>query len=139
METEGLLAPASETAVREQYEAVAPAAEVTAKEVAKTLELEATAPHEQVDEDVILTAHEAIFASLLSVHVGTREEFAVWLADIDRDPEVTELGSEHVTGVAWHHAPVENRVLAATFADEPEAAAHALRRQAFATCYSEVV
>lgn len=137
METEGLLSPESESAARESYEAVAPAARETARAVAKALDVEASDYRERVDEDVVLTAHEAIFASLLSVQVGTREEFESWLAD--REREVTEFGSEHVSGVVWHDAQHVGRVVAATYENEPEAATHALRRQAFATVYSEVV
>lgn len=139
METEGLLAPASDEELREQYEAVGPAAQATAKAVAKALEVGAEDYRERVDEAVVLTAREAIFASLLAVHVGDREEFDQWLADRAGDPDVTVLGSEHVPGIAWHDAPVEDQVLAVTFADEPAAAAQTLRRQAFARIYREVV
>lgn len=140
MRTEGLLAPATPAAVRDRYEAVEPAARVAATEVARALGIDDASDadvRKRVDENVVLTAHEAIFASLLVIHVGTREEFEAWLAD--RDREVTEQGSEHVPGVAWHDAPAADRVLAATYADEPEAAVHALRRQAFAKVYREVV
>lgn len=139
METEGLLAPDSAAEAGEQYAAVAPAADAAAREVAKALDLGADDFREQVDEDVVLTAHEAIFASLLVVHVGTHTAFEDWLADRPGDPTVTTLGSDAVSGVVWHDAPVADQVLAATYADEPAAAAHTLRRQAFARIYREVV
>lgn len=139
METEGLLAPAATAEVREQYDAVGTAAQVAAREVAKAIGLDADEYQERVDEDVVLTAREAIFASLLSIHRGTREEFDAWVDDLSDDPAVSVRGSDHVSGVVWHHAPVVDRVVAATFEDEPAAAAHALRRQAFATIYREVV
>lgn len=139
METEGLLAPASAAEVEAQYTAVGPAAQVAAREVATAIGLDADEYRERVDADVVLTAHEAIFASLLSVHVGTREEFDEWVAGQAADRDVTVLGSENVQGIAWHDAPVADRILAATYADEPEAATHTLRRQAFADIYREVL
>lgn len=133
METHGLLAPESEATVRDRYAAVEPAAETATSEVAKALGVDL----ERVDDDVVLAAREAVFASLLAVSVGTREEYEDWLAD--RDREVTELGSEHVSGVAWHEARFADAVIAATFESEPEAAVGTLRRQAFARLYREVV
>lgn len=132
METHGLFAPESAEAVRERYAAVGPAAETAATEVAKALDVDPG----RADEDVVRTAREAVFASLLAVRVGSREEFEAWLEG--RDREVTELGSEHVSGVAWHDAPFAGAVLAATFEAEPEAAVATLRRQAFARLYREV-
>lgn len=133
METDGPFAPETEAAARERYAAVKPAAETAATVVAKTLDVDPG----RADEDVVRTAHEAIFASLLAVHVGTRAEYENWLEGRDRD--VTELGSEHVSGVAWHDAALAGEVLAATFESEPEAAIYTLRRQAFDRLYREVV
>jgi len=137
MDTDGLFAPATEDDVHRQYAAVGPAAQEAVREVAKGLDLGAEAYDEQVDADLVLSAREAIYASLLEVHVGTRDEFEEWCAD--RDREVTELGSEHVSGVAWHDAPWAGTVVAATFENEPEAAVGTLRRQAFGRLYREVV
>lgn len=134
METRGLFAPASVEAARERYEAVGPAAAVGASEVGKALDVD----RERVDEAVVATAHEAIFASLLEVHVGTRDAYEDWLAQRD-GLEVTELGSENVSGVAWHEAPFADAVVAATFESEPDAAVATLRRQAFGRLYREVV
>ena len=137
MDTEGLFAPATAEAAREQYDAAGPAAQVVVREVAKGLDLDPAAYEARVDADLVLTAREAIFASMLEVHVGTRAEFDDWLAD--RDRAVTEVGSEHVDGMVWHDAPLVDRVVAATFAEEREAALGTLRRQAFARIYREVV
>lgn len=133
METEGLFAPESEAAVRDRYAAVRPAAETAATEVATALGVD----RDRVDDDVVLAAREAVFASLLAVSVGTRAEYEDWLADRGRD--VAELGSEHVSNVAWHDAPFADAAVAATFESEPEAAVATLRRQAFARLYREVV
>lgn len=134
METEGLFAPATVAAAREQYAAVGTAAEVVVRELVRALQLSEDV---REDGDLQLTAQEAIYASLLEVRVGTRAEFEEWREGIDR--EVEELGSEHVSGVAWHDAPAADRVLAATYESEPGAAVDALRRQAFAKLYREVV
>jgi hypothetical protein len=137
MHTEGLFAPATEETVREQYEAAEAAADVVVRELVRALPVADAAEDRPDDATLQLTATEAIFASLLEVHVGTDEEFEDYLADGDR--EVETLGSEHVSGVAWHDAAAADRVLAATYENEPEAAVDALRRQAFATLYREVV
>lgn len=133
METSGLFAPTDEAGVRHRYDAVGAAATVAAAEVAQALGVD----RDRVDDDVRLVAHEAIFASLLSVMVGTRAEYEDWLAD--RDRTTIELGSEHVSGVAWHDAPFAEAVIAATYESEPQAAVATLRRQAFARLYREVV
>ncbi len=137
MDTHGLFAPATADAAREQYEAVGPAAQEVVREVAKGLDLAPETYRERVDEDVVLTAREAIYASLLEVHVGTREAYEDWLDG--RDLEVTEVGSENVSQVAWHAAPFADALVAATFEAEPEAAIGTLRRQAFGRLYREVV
>jgi len=134
METEGSFAPADAAAVREQYAAAETAAEAVLREFARAVP---EAADRRNDADLHLTASEAIYASLLEVHVGTREEFESYLADCDRPVE--EVGSEHVDNVAWHDAPAADRIVAATFASEPEAAVGTLRRQAFAKLYREVV
>lgn len=136
METEGLFAPATVAAARHRYRAAGTAAETVVRELARsTAAADAEAHGEKADRR--RTAQEAIFASLLEVQVGTREEFDEALADRDREVEI--LGSEHVTGVAWHDAQAADRVLAATFESEPDAAVATLRRQAFARLYREVV
>jgi hypothetical protein len=137
MDTEGLFAPESAQAAREQYAAVETAARGAVREFARTAPLAADVDTVREDADLVLTAQEVIFASLLEVHLGTRVEFEDWLGS--RERAVETLGSEHVPRVAWHDAPFAGAVLAATYDAEPEAAADTLRRQAFARHYREVV
>lgn len=138
METEGLFAPATAAAARERYERLEPAARTVVKETATALEIPAEEYQDRVTEDVVETARDALFASLLEVRVGTRSEYEDWLAEAG-DLEVTEVGSEHVEHVVWHHAPLADAVVAATYADKRAAAVGTLRRQAFGRLYSEVV
>jgi hypothetical protein len=137
MHTEGLFAPESEAAVSEQYAAAGAAAEVVVSELVRALPVADEAADRPDDATLQLTATEAIFASLLEVRVGTDDEFEAYEAETDRNVEM--LGSEHVSGVAWHDAPAADRILAATYENEPEAAVDALRRQAFVKLYREVV
>jgi hypothetical protein len=132
METHGFLAPETEAAARDRYEAVGPAAQTVVKETAKAMAFDADEYDERVTGEVIETARDALFASLLEVRTGTREEYEEWLAD--RDREVVEEGSEHVSHVAWHDALGET-VVAATFESEERAAVATLRRQAFGRAY----
>src|SRR6056297_2512482 len=102
METHGFLAPDTEDAASERYEAVGPAAQTVVKETAKAMAFDAEEYDERVTDEVVETARDALFASLLEVRTGTREEYDEWLAE--RDREVTEHGSENVDHVAWHDA-----------------------------------
>ena len=137
MDTEGLFAPESVERARQQYAAVGTAASAVVREFARSAPIDADVADVREDEDLVHTAREAIFASLLVVNLGTRAEFEDWLAA--RDREVETLGSDHVSRIAWHDAPVTGQVLAATYESEPAAAAATLRRQAFARLYREVV
>ena len=137
METEGLLAPETAEAARDHYAALGPQAQVLVKELAKAMDLDSEAYAERVDEDVVATAREVMFAGRLEVHTGTRAEFDAWVAD--REESVTELGSEHVDNVAWHAAPAVGEIVAATYQDERRAAVETLRRQALGRCYREVL
>jgi len=136
METHGFLAPETEAAARDRYEAVGPAAQTVVKETAKAMAFDADEYDERVTGEVIETARDALFASLLEVRTGTREEYEEWLAD--RDREVVEEGSEHVSHVAWHDALAET-VVAATFESEERAAVATLRRQAFGRAYRDLL
>jgi hypothetical protein len=91
---------------------------------------------ERVTGEVVETARDALFASLLEVRTGTREEYEDWLAD--RDREVVEEGSENVSQVAWHDALGET-VVAATYESEERAAVATLRRQAFGRVYRDLL
>lgn len=136
METEGFLAPETAAAARHQFADLAATAEVVVKEVARATGSDA-AYDELVTDAVILTAQEALFASLLEVTVATREEFDTLVAD--SDAEVALTGSENVERVVWHAPPFADRIVATTFADAREAAIGTLRRQAFAQVYRELV
>ena len=136
METHGFLAPASESEARDRYEAVGPTAQTVVKETAKAMAFDADEYDRRVTGEVVETARDALFASLLAVRTGTREEYEEWLAD--RDREVREEGSENVDNVAWHDALGET-VVAATYQREERAAVATLRRQAFGGVYRDVV
>ncbi|MCL9812830.1 DUF5809 family protein [Natranaeroarchaeum aerophilus] len=136
MHTTGLFSPDDEAEAVETYDSLGPAAQTVVKETAKAMAFDADEYDERVTGDVIETARDALFASLLSVQVGTVEEFEAWCEDFDGDVEVR--GSEHVDNVVWHVAPGE-RAVAATFQSEERAAVGTLRRQAFGTIYRELV
>ncbi|SNZ15929.1 hypothetical protein SAMN06269185_2648 [Natronoarchaeum philippinense] len=136
MHADGFLAPESAADVHEAYESVGPGAQVLVKEVAKAMELGAEEYDERVDADVVETARDAMFASLLKVRIGTSEEFEEW--DESYDGEVTVLGSENVDNVVWHAGP-DDEAVAATFQDEETAAVGTLRRQAYGRIYREII
>jgi len=138
MRTEGLFAPSSPAEARERYEAAGPTAQTVVREVAKAMEFGKEEYDERITSGVVETARDAIFASLLEVHVGTREEFEQWCDDHE-DYEIEEVGSEHVDNVVWHAVLFEEVVVAATFQDEETAAIGTLRRQAFGRVYRDVV
>ena len=88
----------------------------------------------KVTEEVVETAHDALFASLLEVHDGSREAFEERREGFDGEVEV--LGSENVDRVVWH--TFDGEAIAATYQNEPEAARGTLRRQAFGRLYRDV-
>ncbi|ELY44955.1 DUF5809 family protein [Natronorubrum sulfidifaciens] len=136
MHTVGTVAPASVEEAREQYEDVGPAAQTVVREVAKAMEFDREEYNDRVTGEVVETARDALFASLLRVHVGSREAFDDWEASYDG--EVTVVGHESVDRVVWHAGP-EDEAVAATFQNEEEAAVATLRRQAFGRLYRELV
>jgi len=138
MHTEGVFTPETAAEARDRFEAVGPTAQTTVREIAKAMEFDRAEYDDRVTSDVIETAREVIFASLLTVHVGTREEFTEWCADHPAF-EVAEIGSENVANVAWHPAPAAETVVAATFAEKEAAAVGTLRRQALGEVYRDLV
>ena len=138
METEGLFAPETAAAARERYESLGPTAQTTVKQVAKAMEFDPKEYDDRVTGEVVETAREVLFASMLEVHVGDRESFEDWQAEHD-EWNVVEFGSEHVDRVVWHAAPFAETVVATTFHEKRRAAVETLRRQAFGRVYSEVV
>jgi hypothetical protein len=136
METEGVFAPETVEEARENYESVGPAAQVVVRESARAMEFDRDEYRERVTSDVIETARDALFASLLVVHVGDRAEFEAW-CESNPEYEVTEIGNENVENVVWHAATFADEVAAATFQKERAAAVGTLRRQAFGRLYRE--
>lgn len=134
MHTEGTFAPTTVAKAREQYEAVGPAAQTVVREVARSMSFDREEYDERVSSAVVETAHDALFASLLEVSVGTREEYHDWRDGYDGS--VTEVGHERVDNVVWHAGPTDEAV-AATFHREREAAVATLRRQAFGRLYRD--
>lgn len=121
---------------RERYDEVGPAAQTVVREVAKSMSFDREEYDERVTGDVVETARDALFASLLTVHVGTKAEFEEWRASYDGEVAVT--GHEAVDHVVWHAGP-EDEAVAATFQNEEDAAVATLRRQAFGRLYRELV
>ncbi len=138
MRTEGVFAPESEAEARDAFESVGPAAQVVVRETTRAMEFDREEYHERVTGDVIETARDALFASLLTVHVGDRADWEQWQAD-HPDFSVHVNGSEHVENVVWHVAPVAQTAVAATFQEEEEAAIGTLRRQAFGRIYDDLL
>lgn len=134
MHTRGVFAPETEAEARERYERVGPVARTVVLEVAKAMDFDGAEYDERVTPEVVARARDTLFASMLAVSVGTRDEFDDWSAD--HDGEVTVFGSENVDRVAWHPTPFGEAV-AATFQEEEDAAVETLRRQAFGRVYRE--
>jgi hypothetical protein len=84
METEGILAPETPAAARGRFASLAPAAKTVLREVGRELSMDTGTYQEQIDDDLRLTAQEAIFASLLAVRVGTlrRQAFGRLYRDV---------------------------------------------------------
>lgn len=128
----GHLAPADPEAARTAYEELAEPAKVVSTEVAKAMAVEDL--RERLSVDVVATARDALFASILEVRVGDRGAYEAWRGDFDGD--VIEAGSDNVDSVAWH--AFDGTAVAATFQDERDAAVATLRRQAFNRLYREL-
>lgn len=138
MRTEGVFSPETESEAREAFESVGPAAQVVVRETAKAMEFDREEYDERVTGEVVETARDALFASLLSVHVGTREEWETWQDDHPAtDTHVN--GSESVDNVVWHVAPFAETAVAATYQQKEEAAIGTLRRQAFGRLYADLL
>lgn len=167
MKTEGLLAPESTAEARHSYADLTGAARTVTQETAKAMGFDREEYAERVTDDVRSTARDALFASLLEVRVGDRDEFEAWRTDFDGDVRV--MGSDDVPNVAWHVVPfgadgpptrtaddsggrsppgsrtqsgdedVTPVAVAATFQDEPEAATATLRRTVFGRVYRDAI
>lgn len=138
VEREGTLAPETVAAAREAYASLVATAKVVTREAAKAMAFDRAEYADRVDEDVIASVRDALFASLLAVRVGDRAAFEAW-CDANPEYEPVVEGSEHADRVVWHAPPFADRVVAATFVDEREAAVGTLRRQAFGRLYRDVL
>ena len=81
VETAGWLAPESPEEARKSYETLGPTARTVTREVAKPIVSNREEYREKVTEEVVETAHDALFASLLEVSDGSREEFETVFED----------------------------------------------------------
>lgn len=135
METEGEFAPETVRAARDRYATLRPVAEIVVREVARAVKHESDTSERLVTEEVFETAHDALFASLLTVSVGTHDEFE---QSRPESATVVMTGSEHVDHVAWHAPPFADRIVATTFLDARDAAVATLRRQAFGRLYRDI-
>ena len=124
METRGLLAPEDVAAARESYETAGAVARTVVREVARAMSFDREEYDERVTGEVVETARDAVFASLLAVQVADRAAYH-------------EEGSDAVDRVAWHAFPGAGEAVAATFQDEPDAAVATLRRLAFGRLYRD--
>jgi hypothetical protein len=132
METRGRLDFEDPEAARDWYEDAGPVAQTVTREVARAMDLDREEYDQRVTPEVVATARDAVFASLLAVQVGTREEFEAWREGYDGEASV--VGAENVGRVAWHAGPAGEAV-AATFESEADAAVGTLRRQALGRLY----
>lgn len=137
METEGLFAPETEAEARARFEMLAPAASEVVRAVAQQMAFDTEEYEQRVTGEVVETAREALYASLLEVYIGDRNTYEQWCDDHECDP--VEVGSQNVDRVVWHAAPFAETAIAATFQDERDAAVATLRRQAFGRLYSDIL
>ncbi|GAD51321.1 hypothetical protein MBEHAL_0081 [Halarchaeum acidiphilum MH1-52-1] len=138
MEERGLIAPETETEASDRYRELGAAAQTVTRETAKAMAFDREEYAERVTGDVVETARDALFASLLTVSVGTYEEFESF-REANPDLDVRENGSAQVDNAVWHVVPFADTVVAATFQNEPEAAVATLRRIVHGRYYSGVV
>lgn len=134
METRGQFAPKTAAEATDQYESIALAAETVTKEIAEAGTDGGEVYQALVEPAVIETAQQALFASLLEVHTGTREAFQAWLDDHDAF-EAEMAGTETVPRRAWHPVWPADQVIAVSYQERPDAAIATLRRQAFGQQY----
>jgi hypothetical protein len=137
MDSEGLFAPETAAEAQEHFEMLAPAASEVVRSVAKEMAFDTEEYDDRVTGGVVETAREAMYASLLKVHVGDRDEYEQWCDD--HECEAIEIGHPDVDRVVWHAAPFQETAVAATFENERDAAIATLRRQAFGRIYTDLL
>ena len=138
MRTEGVFSPETEADAAEAFETVGPAAQTVVRETAKEMEFDREEYDRRVTGEVVETARDALFASLLVVSVGDRAAYEEW-RDTHPEYEVYETGAENVDNVVWHASPAAEAAVAATFQSEEDAAIATLRRQAFGRLYRPIL
>ncbi|PSQ30737.1 hypothetical protein BRD16_05785 [Halobacteriales archaeon SW_6_65_46] len=137
MHEDGWLAPATEAEAHETYNDLAPAARTVVRETAKAMSFDREEYDDRITNEVVETALDALFASLLRVAIGTRAEFETARAETGYDADIE--GSDAVENTVWHVAPATETIVAATFQDAETAAVGTLRRQAFGKVYRDVL
>lgn len=136
MNSEGVYHPETVDAAQKLYEATGPTAQIVVKETAKAMEFDGQEYENRVTGEVVETARDALFASLLTTHHGSKPEFEAWCED-HPDYTVDLAGSEAVESVVWHPVVFDETAVAASYQAEPEAAAATVRRRAFGRHYRE--
>lgn len=134
LDTDGLYTPETVVAAETAYESLGSTAQIVVKETTKAMEFAPDEYDRRVTSEVIETARDALFASLLAVTHGSTDQFESWCAD-HADYTVQQLGSTEVESVVWHPIPFAETVVAATYEREPAAAAATVRRRAFGEWY----
>ncbi|MBS3760816.1 DUF5809 family protein [Halodesulfurarchaeum sp.] len=138
METQGHFAPRTETAASAQFDDLALVAKTVTKEIAEAGTDTSGGYQALVEESVIETAQQTLFASLLEVHVGSVDEYEAWLTDHD-SLEASLAGTETVPWRAWHPVWPRDQVTAVSYQNSPEAAIATVRRQAFGQHYRAIL
>lgn len=133
-ETDGVYAPETVAEAERVYQSLGSTAQIVVKETARAMSFETGEYENRVTSEVIETARDALFASLLDVSHGSTDQFESWRTDHPAY-EVEQLGSDTVARVVWHPVPFAETVVAATYDAEPEAAAATVRRRAFGEWY----
>lgn len=140
MRTVGYIAPTTEEAAREHFEALGPAAQELTREIAVAMDFDHAEYRERVTAEIVSTAREALFGSLLEVTTADRDMFDTWLDEQDYPPDaVTIEGGELVDNIAWHESPMASCVIGATYQNERDAAVSTLKRMAWGKLYRPVI
>ena len=134
METDGVYAPETVAVAKNAYDSLGSTAQIVVKETAKAMDFGPETYDDRVTSEVIETARDALFASLLEVHHGDRAAFEAWCDD-HPDYSIEVFGGDDADAIVWHPAPFAETVIAATYQNEPEAAAATARRRAFGEQY----
>lgn len=134
VETRGAFAPESWKEAESRFESLGKTAQTTVREVARAMAFDREEYDERVTSDVVETARQALFAETLAVRIGDRTSFESWRAEYPN--EVRVAGSDNVDRVAWH-VPPTGEAVAATFANEADAAVGTVRRMAFNRLYRD--